>query len=252
MALDRHLLTDFRCRTDCIFNANHPEKFQLRVIRRKHNRYQIFHRQHSARMQIFFHASRSLFTFMEARRPFEVNYSARLRLVYIAIRRLDFNSGLSFHDQVKMKLKALVGSGDKMGLLVLPVLAIGLALNILFPEVFRVGGPPPFLKVISILLLIPGVTIWIWSVALILTKVPRRELITGGPYALVKHPLYTDVALLVLPWLGFLCDTWLGAAVGVVLYIASRLFSPAEEKALSQAFGPAWNDYCRNVKLPWL
>jgi Isoprenylcysteine carboxyl methyltransferase (ICMT) family. len=47
--------------------------------------------------------------------------------------------------------------------------------------------------------LIPGVTIWIWSVVLILTKVPRGELITSGPYALVKHPIYTGVALLVLP-----------------------------------------------------
>lgn len=151
-----------------------------------------------------------------------------------------------------MNLKALVGSGDKIGLLVLPVLAIGLALNVLFPTVFRVGGPPPVLRAISILLLIPGVAIWLWSVVLVLTKVPKKELITGGPYALVKHPLYTGVALLVLPWLGFLFDTWLGALVGIVLYVASRLFSPAEEGALAQAFGPAWDAYIAKVKLPWL
>ena len=151
-----------------------------------------------------------------------------------------------------MNLKALVGSGDKIGLLVLPVLAIGLALNVLFPTVFRVGGPSPVLRAISILLLIPGVAIWLWSVVLILTKVPKKELITGGPYALVKHPLYTGVALLVLPWLGFLFDTWLGALAGIVLYVASRLFSPAEERALAQAFGPAWDAYIAKVKLPWL
>lgn len=34
----------------------------------------------------------------------------------------------------------------------------------------------------------------------------------------MKHPLYTAVALLVLPWLGFLLNTWLGALVGVVPY----------------------------------
>ncbi|MCK7476371.1 MAG: hypothetical protein M0C28_01380 [Candidatus Moduliflexus flocculans] len=66
---------------------------------------------------------------------------ARLRLVAIAIRRLDFHSGLSFHYQVKMKLKVLVGSGDKIGLLVLPVLAIGLALNILFRRFSGSGVP---------------------------------------------------------------------------------------------------------------
>lgn len=151
-----------------------------------------------------------------------------------------------------MNLKALVGSGDRIGLAVLPVLAPGLALSVLFPQVFRVGGPPPFLKVISILLLVPGVSIWLWSVVLILTKVPKNELITSGPYALVKHPLYTGVALLVLPWLGFLLNSWLGALVGIALYFASRRFARAEEEALAKTFGPAWDAYLAKVKLPWL
>jgi protein-S-isoprenylcysteine O-methyltransferase Ste14 len=151
-----------------------------------------------------------------------------------------------------MKLEVLVGSGDRIGLLTLPFLIIGLILNIIFPSAFHVGGPPTVLKVISIILLIPGVTIWIWSVVLILTKVPKNELITYGPYSLVKHPLYTSVALLVLPWLGFLVNTWLGALIGVILYIASRIFSRQEEEALSKTFGAAWDEYCNKVKIPWL
>jgi protein-S-isoprenylcysteine O-methyltransferase Ste14 len=151
-----------------------------------------------------------------------------------------------------MKLKILVGSGRKIGLLTLPFLAVGLVLNILFPAVFRVGGPPATLKAVSIVLMIPGVVIWIWSVALILTKVPRKELITGGPYSLVKHPLYTGVALLVLPWFGFLLNTWLGALIGIVVYIGSRLFSKEEEQILSRIFGASWEEYCNKVKVPWL
>lgn len=151
-----------------------------------------------------------------------------------------------------MKLSALVGSGDKIGLLTLPVLIIGLALNILFPAFFRVGGPPAVLRAASIVVLVPGVTLWLWSVALILVKVPRNELITTGPYSLVKHPLYTSVAFLVLPWAGFLFNTWLGAPVGAVLYAGSRLYSPAEEKKLTEAFGSAWEEYARKVIIPWL
>ena len=117
-----------------------------------------------------------------------------------------------------MKIKTLVGSGDRLGMLAGPVLAAGLVLNVLFPAWFAVGGPPDWLRYISIALLIPGVLVWIWSVFLILTRVPRGELITGGPYALVKHPLYTGVALLMLPWVGFLLNTWLGVAVGTALY----------------------------------
>jgi protein-S-isoprenylcysteine O-methyltransferase Ste14 len=151
-----------------------------------------------------------------------------------------------------MKLKTLVGSGDKIALLTLPFLIVGLILNIFFPTFFSVGGPAPALQAISIVVLIPGVIIWIWSVALILLKVPRNELITTGPFSLVKHPLYTGVTLLVLPWIGFLFNTWLGALIGIVMYLASRRYAPAEEDMLSKAFGPAWKEYCEKVKIPWL
>ena len=151
-----------------------------------------------------------------------------------------------------LNLKQLVGSGDKIGLVVAPFLVAGVILNVLYPSVFGVGGPPTPLLVISIAALVPGVTIWAWSVILILTKVPRGELITTGPYALVKHPLYTSVALLVLPSIGFVCNTWLGALIGVVLYLASRLFAPEEEMTLSKTFGARWGTYARSVKVPWL
>jgi protein-S-isoprenylcysteine O-methyltransferase Ste14 len=151
-----------------------------------------------------------------------------------------------------MKLKVLVGSGRKIGPLTLPFLIIGLTLNIIIPSLFSVGGPSIVLKVISIIILIPGVIIWIWSVVLILTKIPRKELITNGPYSLIKHPLYTGVAFLVLPWIGFLFNTWLGVLIGILVYIGSRIFSPEEEKILSKIFGATWDEYCNKVKIPWL
>lgn len=151
-----------------------------------------------------------------------------------------------------MRLKALVGAGDKIALFTLPFVVVGLVLNMAIPSLFDVGGPPDALRAISIVVLIPGVVLWLWSVALILTTVPRGELITNGPFALVKHPIYTSVALLVLPWVGFLLDTWLGAALGIVLYVASRRYARTEETELAETFGPAWDGYCRAVKIPWL
>jgi protein-S-isoprenylcysteine O-methyltransferase Ste14 len=151
-----------------------------------------------------------------------------------------------------MDLKRLIGSGDKIMLFTLPFLVVGLILNVAYPSSFDVGGPPDALQIISIVLLAAGVVMWIWSIVLILTKVPKGELITSGPYSLVKHPIYTGVALLVLPWLGFLLNTWLGAAIGIVMYLASRRFAPAEEAALSETFGEAWDEYERTVKIPWL
>ena len=150
------------------------------------------------------------------------------------------------------RMKLLIGSGDKIGLFTLPFLLAGLLLNILFPSAFDVGGPSTVLQAVSIAVLVPGLTIWAWSAVLILRKVPRGELITNGPYSVVKHPLYTGVALLVLPWIGFLLNTWLGAAIGIILYIGSRIFAPAEEAELSKTFGVTWDEYCNAVKIPWL
>lgn len=128
----------------------------------------------------------------------------------------------------------------------------GVALNIVFPEAFGVGGPPSWLQVLSAVVLAAGVVGWAWSVLLILTRVRAGELVTTGPYLLVKHPLYTSVALLVLPWLGFVFNTWLGAFVGIALYAASRVFAPLEEADLASRFGPEWAAYCHRVKVPWL
>jgi hypothetical protein len=42
---------------------------------------------------------------------------------------------------IDMNLRALVGSGDRIGLVTLPFLVVGVFLNIAFPAVFMVGGP---------------------------------------------------------------------------------------------------------------
>src|SRR5690349_362781 len=102
------------------------------------------------------------------------------------------------------KLKVLVGSGHKIALFAAPFAVAGLAWNVADPARFSVGGPPRWLAVLSLVVLAVGLVAWVWSVVLILTKVPRGELITTGPYAVVRHPLYTAVALLVLPAAGFL------------------------------------------------
>lgn len=149
-------------------------------------------------------------------------------------------------------LARLVGVGDRIGLVVGPVLVIGLIANVAQPATFSVGGPPDLLRLVSAILLIPGIIVWLWSAVLILVCVPRGELITRGPYRVVRHPLYTGVALLVLPWAGFLLNSWLGLLVGLVLYGASRWFAKREDAELAERFGPAWERYARSVLLPWL
>ena len=151
-----------------------------------------------------------------------------------------------------MRLASLVGSGDKIALLMSPFVVVGVLLNVMFPAAFDVGGPSRALQLLSLVVLAVGVVMWVWTAVLILRKVPRGELITTGPYTVVKHPLYTGVAFLVLPWAGFLLDTWLGVLLGAVLYLASRLFAGEEEAELAATFGDRWDRYATSVKIPWL
>jgi protein-S-isoprenylcysteine O-methyltransferase Ste14 len=149
-----------------------------------------------------------------------------------------------------MKLRELIGADDRIGLAVLPFVGIGLVQNFWFPGVFDVGGPTEWLGILSIVVLAFGVIVWAWSVVLILARVPRGELITTGPFAIVRHPLYTSVALLVLPWLGFLSNSWLSAALGIALYVAARRYETEEETELADTFDGAWEDYRTGVLLP--
>ncbi len=151
-----------------------------------------------------------------------------------------------------MTLSELFGSGRKIGLLTLPFALAGVLANILWPSVFSLGGPLLAVKAIAVLVTAVGVTGWAWSVALMLTKIPKKELMTTGPYRVAKHPLYTSISLLVLPWAGVLCNSWLGFLLGGIFYAGRRRYAPEEERLLEQRFGKAWEAYKSRVLLPWL
>jgi protein-S-isoprenylcysteine O-methyltransferase Ste14 len=150
-----------------------------------------------------------------------------------------------------MQIKALVGAGDRIALWAAPFAIAGLVANLVWPAVFRVGSGGAALAV-GIVLLLAGVPLWLASVALIVVCVPKGQLITRGPFALVLHPLYTSVALLVLPGCGLVLGSWLGLAVGAILYASTRLFAPREERELAVRFPADYAAYRQGVLLPWL
>jgi protein-S-isoprenylcysteine O-methyltransferase Ste14 len=150
-----------------------------------------------------------------------------------------------------MKLKELVGAGDWIVGITLPFAVLGNVANKLWPGVFRMCLGLPGL-IVGIVLLAVGVPVWLFSVMQILRYVPRGRLITTGPFALVLHPLYTSVAMLVIPGCGFVLDTWLGPALGLILYGASRIFAGSEETLLSVRFPEEYSRYRQRVQLPWL
>jgi protein-S-isoprenylcysteine O-methyltransferase Ste14 len=151
-----------------------------------------------------------------------------------------------------MNIKELIGNGYKIGRIIYPIIIIGIIINILFSSYFFIGGPSPLLLLVSIMVLIIGLINCIWSQILIIINVPKHKLITSGPFSIVKHPLYTGVSLLVIPWVGFIINTWLGVVIGIALYTTSRIYELEDEKKLSNMFGNAWSEYTKKVRIPWL
>jgi protein-S-isoprenylcysteine O-methyltransferase Ste14 len=150
-----------------------------------------------------------------------------------------------------MKIRTLMGAGDLIIGTTLPFALVGIILNALNPDIFRMSaGLPGF--ILGCVFLVVGVPIWLTSAVQILVHVPRGELITTGPFAFVLHPLYSSVALLVLPGIGFVLDTWIGLGIGMILYGFSRLFSVKEERNLEEAFPTEYRAYRAKVVLPWL
>jgi protein-S-isoprenylcysteine O-methyltransferase Ste14 len=167
--------------------------------------------------------------------------------------KIESSSDFSANAQTKPAtlLKTLVGAGDRIMALALPFIGVGVAANIAWPTVFRMGlGTGGLVAGLAFLLI--GVPLWLISAVQLLVYVPRKALITTGPFRLMLHPVYTSVAILVCPGLGLALDTWLGPALGAVLYVSSRIFSGSEEKALATDFPTEYPAYRERVLLPWL
>ncbi|MDH4138145.1 MAG: isoprenylcysteine carboxylmethyltransferase family protein [Anaerolineae bacterium] len=76
---------------------------------------------------------------------------------------------------------------------------------------------------------------------------PVTELVTGGIYARLRHPMYASFAVIMLT-----LDGLLGSVSGIVVTFFAFLPSMVwrarlEEQALARRFGETWKDYAESV-----
>ncbi|MGO9323143.1 MAG: methyltransferase family protein [Terracidiphilus sp.] len=75
----------------------------------------------------------------------------------------------------------------------------------------------------------------------------NHQLIQSGPYAYVRHPMYSGLCLMFLGTV-----IWYGNGLGLILFIASFLGTwfklREEEKILTRHFGAAYESYRQRVK----
>lgn len=106
------------------------------------------------------------------------------------------------------------------------------------------------LKAVSIVLVASGVAIAIWARRHIgeywSSRVALKEdhqLIQSGPYARVRHPIYSGI-LLAMIGTGLFVGEW-RAMIGVLLVFAAHWQKARrEEKLLAEQFGSSYREYC--------
>lgn len=84
-----------------------------------------------------------------------------------------------------------------------------------------------------------------WSAAVTVKK--DHELVRNGPYALVRHPIYTG-ALLALLGTAVVFRESRGLSAFAVALLALRLKSQREERFMTEEFGAEYKDYEKRVK----
>ena len=73
-----------------------------------------------------------------------------------------------------------------------------------------------------------------------------HELITGGPYAIVRHPIYTGL-LLALVGSAIASGDWRGVLAFALAFLALWRKLRLEERWLRDQFGEPFQVYCRQV-----
>jgi len=118
---------------------------------------------------------------------------------------------------------------------------------------------PPWLRVVGLLLLALGAGLgtWgLWALGRNLTAFPRPveggELVTHGPYRLVRHPVYTGLILAAVGW-ALVRTSLIGLALAAVLFAFFDRKSRREEAWLGEAY-PGYAAYRRQVRklVPWV
>ncbi|MER8417966.1 protein-S-isoprenylcysteine O-methyltransferase [Mesorhizobium sp. M1329] len=91
-----------------------------------------------------------------------------------------------------------------------------------------------------------------WSITLEIRE--RHELICAGPYALVRHPMYTSFLLMGLGQV-FLLANWIAGISGLIGFAVLFLLRvDKEERMMLENFGPQYRAYMEKTKriVPYL
>lgn len=133
-------------------------------------------------------------------------------------------------------------------------LAAGVALQSAAPLAWPALLPQAATRGLGAVLAVTGLALDLWALATlhrartnILPHRPAERLVTHGPFALSRNPIYVGYTLLTAGLSLALSNPWLMAAAVVAALATDRLAARREENHLAARFGEAFTAYAARV-----
>lgn len=150
----------------------------------------------------------------------------------------------------------LGGIGPKLALMNLPYVILSLAVMQRDPEFLNLKALDcPWVRLLGFIWLSIGFLFWISSAWVFLHDFKTGKLITRGPFALCRNPIYASMILFIIPALGIIFHSGLILSIALVLYIGFKIAIHGETILLKRTFGKEYEEYEESVSelfpIPW-
>jgi protein-S-isoprenylcysteine O-methyltransferase Ste14 len=142
----------------------------------------------------------------------------------------------------------LFGCGPKLALLCLPYIILSLTVMFRYPEFLDLRFLDlPSVKVLGFVWLCLGIIFWIYSAIFFLKFFKPGNLITLGPFALCRNPIYSSLIVFIIPSLALILHSGLIFSISLVLYLGFRISIHGETNVLRRIFGEEYEIYEKSV-----
>jgi protein-S-isoprenylcysteine O-methyltransferase Ste14 len=142
----------------------------------------------------------------------------------------------------------LGGIGPKLALLCLPYIILSLIVMYSYPEFFNLRFIDfPYIKVLGFAWLGVGIIYWLSSAIFFLKYFKPGNLITQGPFALCRNPIYSSIIVFIIPSLALIFHSGLIFSIAIVLYIGFKISIHGESHILKDNFGEEYEVYEKSV-----
>ncbi len=153
------------------------------------------------------------------------------------------NPGLASRETMRWE-----GVGPKMGLALMPCLVAAIGLRLWRPELSSIPILPAAVRLgLGATLLGFGLAFWGWSAVHFVRHFFAGRLLTTGPFAWCRNPIYASFIVLLLPAAALLANAWPLLAADAALYLIFRFFIGEEDRMLAERFGEVYQAYRRRV-----